>query len=111
VLFLRKYENASTWLHKFRRPIVRPGRDLLTGRAGFVHTDGWRGYNGTTARDAYMRSALLGKCKRTTSELPPRESPRPFAPETLQAVGSVTCDLIVHPNPEKQRKRRSTASN
>ena len=32
VLGLKKYETAWTWLHKFRRAMVRPGRDLLTGR-------------------------------------------------------------------------------
>jgi hypothetical protein len=29
---LKKYETAWTWLHKLRRAMVRPGRDLLTGR-------------------------------------------------------------------------------
>jgi transposase-like protein len=32
VLGLRSYETAWTWLHKLRRAMVRPGRDLLTGR-------------------------------------------------------------------------------
>ena len=32
VLGLKSYETAWTWLHKFRRAMVRPGRDLLTGR-------------------------------------------------------------------------------
>lgn len=32
VLGLKKYETAWTWLHKLRRAMVRPGRDLLTGR-------------------------------------------------------------------------------
>jgi transposase-like protein len=32
VLGLRSYETAWAWLHKFRRAMVRPGRDLLTGR-------------------------------------------------------------------------------
>jgi len=31
VLGLKKYETAWTWLHKFRRAMVRPGRELLTG--------------------------------------------------------------------------------
>ena len=31
VLGLKKYETAWTWLHKFRRAMVRPGRDLLAG--------------------------------------------------------------------------------
>jgi len=32
VLGLKKYETARTLLHKLRRAMVRPGRDLLTGR-------------------------------------------------------------------------------
>jgi transposase-like protein len=32
VLGLRKYKTAWTMLHKLRRAMVRPGRDLLTGR-------------------------------------------------------------------------------
>jgi transposase-like protein len=32
VLGLRRYETAWTWLHKLRRAMVRPGRDLLAGR-------------------------------------------------------------------------------
>ena len=32
VLGMKKYETAWTWLHKFRRAMVRPGRELLTGR-------------------------------------------------------------------------------
>lgn len=32
VLGLKKYETAWTWLHKLRRAMVRPGRNLLTGR-------------------------------------------------------------------------------
>jgi hypothetical protein len=31
VLGPRSYETAWTWLHKVRRAMVRPGRDLLTG--------------------------------------------------------------------------------
>jgi transposase-like protein len=32
VLGLGRYETAWTWLHKLRRAMVRPGRDLLAGR-------------------------------------------------------------------------------
>ena len=32
VLGLKKHETAWTLLHKLRRAMVRPGRDLLTGR-------------------------------------------------------------------------------
>lgn len=32
MLGLNRYETAWTWLHKMRRAMVRPGRDLLAGR-------------------------------------------------------------------------------
>jgi transposase-like protein len=32
ILGLKSYETAWTWLHKFRRAMVRPGRELLSGR-------------------------------------------------------------------------------
>ena len=32
ILGLKSYETAWTWLHKFRRAMVRPGRELLNGR-------------------------------------------------------------------------------
>lgn len=32
ILGLKSYETAWTWLHKFRRAMVRPGRELLAGR-------------------------------------------------------------------------------
>ena len=32
VLGLKSYETAWTWLHKLRRAVVRPGRELLAGR-------------------------------------------------------------------------------
>jgi hypothetical protein len=32
VLGLKSYETAWAWLHKLRRAMVRPGRDMLTGR-------------------------------------------------------------------------------
>jgi len=32
VLGLKSYETAWTWLHKFRRAMIRPGRELLSGR-------------------------------------------------------------------------------
>src|SRR5450759_3784960 len=32
VLGLKQYQTAWTWMHKLRRAMVRPGRDLLSGR-------------------------------------------------------------------------------
>lgn len=38
VLGLGSYETAWTWLHKLRRAMVRPGRDLLTGEVEIDET-------------------------------------------------------------------------
>jgi transposase-like protein len=134
VLGLKSYETAWTWLHKLRRAMVRPGRDLLTGRVevdetylggleegtrgrgaetktliilaveedgkgigrirmrqipdasaaslesflvesvvpgSVVHTDGWRGYNGTTARGYVHEVTVIRRSRHTASELLP----------------------------------------
>jgi transposase-like protein len=34
ILGLGSYQTAWTWLHKLRRAMVRPGRDLLDGESG-----------------------------------------------------------------------------
>jgi len=135
VLGLRSYETAWTWLHKLRRAMVRPGRDLLTGRVevdesylggleegmrgrltekkalivvaaqedgmgigrirmrqiadasaeslepflvesiqpgSVVHTDGWSGYCGVTAKGYAHEVTIIRRSKRTASELLPR---------------------------------------
>ena len=135
VLGLRSYETAWTWLHKLRRAMVRPGRDLLTGRVEIdetylggleeglrgrlterkalivlaaqedgrgigrirmrqipdasatslesfllesvapgsaVHTDGWPGYSGLTAKGYIHEVTVLKKRKEPASELLPR---------------------------------------
>jgi transposase-like protein len=135
VLGLKKYETAWTWLHKLRRAMVRPGRDLLTGRVevdetylggleeglrgrltenksliimavqedgkrigrirmrqipdasaasiesfllesvspgSVVHTDAWRGYNGTTAKGYVHEVTNIKGSKQAASELLPR---------------------------------------
>lgn len=135
VLGLKSYETAWTWLHKFRRAMVRPGRDLLTGRVevdetylggleeglrgrltekkalivlaaqengkglgrirmrqipdasaaslesfllesvapgSVVHTDGWSGYHGLTAKGYIHEVTIVKRSKQTASELLPR---------------------------------------
>ena len=135
VLGLKSYETAWTWLHKLRRAMVRPGRDLLTGtievdesylggleegmrgrliekkalivvaaqedgkRIGRIrmrqipdasseslesfllecvepgsvlHTDGWPGYKGVTARAFVHQVTIVKGSKQTASELLPR---------------------------------------
>ena len=39
VLGLGSYETAWAWLHKLRRAMVRPGRELLTGPVGVSHDE------------------------------------------------------------------------
>jgi transposase-like protein len=135
VLGLKSYETAWTWLHKLRRAMVRPGRDLLTGRVevdetylggleeglrgrlieekaliviaaqedgmgigrirmrrivdasaqtlepflldsiapgSAVHTDGWLGYKGVTARGYVHEVTIIKHSQKTASELLPR---------------------------------------
>ena len=134
VLGLRSYETAWTWLHKLRRAMVRPGRDLLIGRVEVdetypggleegmrgrgtetktliilaveeddkgigrirmrqipdasaaslesflaesvapgsrVHTDGWRGYSGVSARGYVHEVTVIKRSRLTASELLP----------------------------------------
>jgi transposase-like protein len=134
VLGLKSYETAWTWLHKLRRAMVRPGRDLLTGRVevdetylggleegvrgrltetktliilavekdgkgigrirmrqipdasavslelflmesvalgSVVHTDGWRGYNGTAAHGYVHEVTVIKRSRQAASELLP----------------------------------------
>lgn len=135
VLGLKQYQTAWTWLHKLRSAMVRPGRDLLSGRievdesylggleeglrgrhmetkaliivaaqedgkaigrirlrhiadasaesleafvqesiepGSVVHTDGWRGYAGLSAKGYLHEVTVIKGRKETTSELLPR---------------------------------------
>jgi len=63
VLGLKSYETAWTWLHKLRRAMVRPGRDLLTGRSRWTMLSGWVG--GGAARAAQLEESTdCGCCPR-----------------------------------------------
>ena len=135
VLGLKSYETAWTWLHKLRRAMVRPEREMLAGRVevdecylggleeglrgrlienkalivvaaeedgtrigrirmrqipdasaasleGFllesvapgsaIHTDGWKGYNGATAKGYVHQVTVMKGKKETASQLLPR---------------------------------------
>jgi transposase-like protein len=135
VLGLKSYETAWAWLHKLRRAMVRPGRDLLSGRVevdetylggleeglrgrlieekaliviaaqedgrgigrirmrqiadasaqslepflldsiargSVLHTDGWSGYSGVTAKGYVHGVTIIKRSKSTASELLPR---------------------------------------
>lgn len=59
VLGLKKYETAWTWLHKLRRAMVRPGRDLLTGRVE-VDEAFWGGQEeGLTGRQREEKALIV----------------------------------------------------
>jgi hypothetical protein len=59
VLGLKKYETAWTWLHKLRRAMVRPGRDLLTGRVE-VDEAYWGGQEeGLTGRQREEKALIV----------------------------------------------------
>ena len=135
VLGLKSYETAWAWLHKLRRAMVRPGRDLLSGRVevdesylggleeglrgrlidekalivvaaqedgmgigrirmrqvadasaqslepfllesiergSVLHTDGWPGYSGVTAKGYVHEVTIIKRSRRSASELLPR---------------------------------------
>ena len=135
VLGLKQYQTAWTWLHKLRSAMIRPGRDLLSGRVevdetylggleeglrgrlvekkaliviaaqedgkgigrirlrqipdasaeslhafvresiqpgSVVHTDGWKGYSGLSAKGYLHEVTILKAKKETASELLPR---------------------------------------
>src|SRR5205085_4784187 len=56
VLGLKKYETAWTWLHKLRRAMVRPGRDLLTGRVEVDEADVGGEEDGLPGRVIWMEA-------------------------------------------------------
>lgn len=135
VLGLKSYETAWAWLHKLRRAMVRPGRDVLSGRVevdesylggleeglrgrlieekalivvaaqedgmgigrirmrqvadasaqslepfllesvergSVVHTDGWSGYRGVTAKGYVHEVTIIKRSQESASELLPR---------------------------------------
>src|ERR1019366_4965722 len=59
VLGLKSYETAWTWLHKLRRAMVRPGRDLLTGRVEVDETYLGGLEEGTRGRGAEPKTLII----------------------------------------------------
>jgi hypothetical protein len=59
VLVLKSYETAWTWLHKSRRDMVRPGRDLLTARAEMDECYLGSGLEGGLPRRLNLTKALI----------------------------------------------------
>jgi hypothetical protein len=110
VLGLRKYETAWTWLHKLRRAMVRPGRDLLTGRVE-VDEAYWGGQEeGLTGRQTVSHKHLDYYLDEFTFRFNRRRSKsrgKLFFRLAQQAVAidPVPYDLIVHPTRTRAKTR------
>jgi len=59
ILGLGSYETAWTWLHKFRRAMVRPGRDRLSGQIEVDETYIGGEKPGKRGRGAYGKSLVV----------------------------------------------------
>lgn len=59
VLGLGSYETAWTWLHKLRRAVVRPGRDLLSGEVEIDETIIGGPEEGRKGRDIEDRALVV----------------------------------------------------
>jgi hypothetical protein len=57
VLGLRSYQTAWAWLHKFRRAMVRPGRDKLSGVVEVDET--YVGGEEEGAKGRYTKKAIV----------------------------------------------------
>ena len=98
VLGLNRYETAWTWLHKLRRAMVRPGRDLLDGRVEVDESylggleEGWRGRNlkkkALIAVAAQEDGRGIGRIRMKRIEDASGESLLPFVEECVE-LGSV----------------------
>ncbi len=98
VLGLNRYETAWTWLHKMRRAMVRPGRDLLAGRVEVDESylggleEGLRGRNlknkALIAVAAQQEGRGLGRIRMKRIEDASGQSLVPFVEECIE-LGSV----------------------
>jgi hypothetical protein len=61
VLGLGSYDTAWTWLHKFRRAMVRPGRDRLSGVVEVDETY-WGSEEANVRGRQIDNKALIGQC-------------------------------------------------
>ena len=98
VLGLNRYETAWTWLHKMRRAMVRPGRDLLAGRVEVDESylggleEGLRGRNlknkALIAVAAQQEGRGIGRIRMKRIEDASGQSLVPFVEECIE-LGSV----------------------
>jgi len=65
VLGLGSYETAWTWMHKLRRAMVRPGRDLLTGEIEIDETYVGGPEEGMRGREIEKKSIVVVAAEKT----------------------------------------------
>jgi len=65
VLGLFSYETAWTWMHKLRRAMVRPGRDLLTGEIEIDETYVGGPEEGMRGREIEKKSIVVVAAEKT----------------------------------------------
>lgn len=102
VLGLGSYETAWTWLHKFRRAMVRPGRDRLSGEVevdetfvGGVHAGGGRrhiGKKALVAIAAQVRGTGIGRIRLAQVADSTAESLIPFVQQAVHPGAVVITD-------------------
>ena len=102
VLGLNRYETAWTWLHKMRRAMVRPGRDLLAGTVE-VDESYWGGLNeGRRGRNLKNKALIavaaqedgrgIGRIRMKRIEDASSESLLPFVEECIEPGSVVHTD-------------------
>ena len=102
ILGLGSYETAWTWLHKFRRAMVRPGRDRLSGDVevdetfvGGVEEGGGRRHVGKKALIAVaveIRGTALGRIRLQRIRDSSAESLLPFVRDAVTPGSRVITD-------------------
>jgi len=102
VLGLGSYETAWTWLHKLRRAMVRPGRDLLTGEVEIDETIIGGPEEGRKGRDikdktlvaiaAEKRGRAIGRIRMKRIEEASAATPTAFIRETVASGTTIHTD-------------------
>lgn len=100
VLGLRSYETAWTWLHKLRRAMVRPGRDLLSGRVEVDETYLGGLEEGARGRLTEKKALIVIAAQedgRGTGRIRMRQIPDASAQSLVAFVqDSVQADSVIH---------------
>jgi ISXO2-like transposase domain len=83
-LGLGSYETAWTWLHKLRRAMVRPGRDLLSGTIEVDETYVGGPEQGTRGRETESKAIVA---------IAVEKNGRGLGRIRLQQIGDVSTDM------------------